>query len=350
VPSFGETVTATAVVLAAVLAVAPIAEASPVGASSCPGVQVRYGPTVYLGSGVTRRPGAVGAVRVQVVSADLTRAHVTVAHDSRMRPGRATKGGVVAFAKASRKALITVNGDYFAHGIPRGPLVDGSVLHMDSVAIAHPRALVLDAKPSIQRLHIAGTLALGSRRFPVAAVNSTLSRNGVLVFTKAWSGPLPKGYRLNVGHNRVVVTGALARKVAAARKVAHGHRSLVLMAETDTGTAVRHGLGVGNDVLVRGVPVCSQSKSSSRVVIGWSKDGRRLFIATAILNRPMPIRNRGLAGYQLAQVLKRAGAYSAVLLDGGGSTAMIQKHGTRSIAYTADHFIRPTVTGLVISS
>jgi hypothetical protein len=314
----------------------------------CPSVTIHYSGTTLLGSGVTRRQGSSDGVRVQLVSADLSRSTAKVVHAAGLEPDGVTSGGVVAFAHASPKALITVNGDYFTHGVPRGPLIDGTVLHMDSAAQAHPRALVLDGTPAVQRLTLVGQLRIGSSTFPVAAVNSTLSKTGVLVFTKDWQGAKVAGYTFTVGTNTVVVTGDSVPVVAGAQ----GRRSLSFTAQTATGVVVRHALGVGNTILIAGQPRCAETTNvnSSRVAVGWSADGKELYVATAILNRDMAVRNRGLTSYQLAQVLQNAGASDAVLLDGGGSTAMIQGQGTRSIAYTASRFIRPTVTGLVISS
>jgi exopolysaccharide biosynthesis protein len=73
----------------------------------------------------------------------------------------------------------------------------------------------------------------------------------------------------------------------------------------------------------------SISKTNPRTVIGSSKDGEELFLVTVDGRQNS---STGLTQMEMAEFMKKLGAYNALNLDGGGSTTMVaRKPGTDSL-------------------
>lgn len=357
--------TRVALALSTAMAATTVALVPAHAASSCSSHEVTFAQTSHLATGVTIATASQGGNRYTLTSADLRHSRLVVQHARTFATTGHTKSGVAGYAKTTKGALVTVNGDYFVRQQTRGPLVvNGSVLHLDKQGLDHPRALTLSATgtPQISFLHSGGRLQIGTRSWPIAAVNSSFPEaSGVLVYTAHWRGPKASGLMVKVGASRVVIRGraasqvkaALRQKIVVKDKKVTAKPSVTVAAYDQSNHVVKQALGIGNTILDEGrVSPCTSGLAhpTSRTAIGWSRDGQRMFIITAILNAKVSVRNQGDSPYELAVLLARHGAATAVLLDGGGSTAIIVKHTTRNFALTADSYIRPTPSALTIAT
>ncbi|MCX8129589.1 MAG: phosphodiester glycosidase family protein [Clostridia bacterium] len=82
------------------------------------------------------------------------------------------------------------------------------------------------------------------------------------------------------------------------------------------------------------IPEGTYSSNKPRTAIGSSKDGKRIFMVTV---DGKPTRSVGVTLTELAQIMAELGAYNAINLDGGGSSAMVSRTpGTNDITLIND--------------
>ena len=74
----------------------------------------------------------------------------------------------------------------------------------------------------------------------------------------------------------------------------------------------------------------------SRTAAGISKDGMTLFLLSVEGERPFS--SRGLSYYDCAEILKKAGASSAIELDGGSSASLVIQ-GENFLSYRVSHIV-----------
>lgn len=119
-----------------------------------------------------------------------------------------------------------------------------------------------------------------------------------------------------------------------------GHPSLVV-----DGYAVQNhpdrNLGNASGVLTDGV-LCT--KRDPRTIVGLNKDQTRLMVVTVDGRGPG---RAGMTCAEAADYMVRLGAYTALNLDGGGSTAMWQE-GAGILNRPSDGFTRPVANTLNI--
>ena len=76
-------------------------------------------------------------------------------------------------------------------------------------------------------------------------------------------------------------------------------------------------------LLINGNISFNISGRNPRTAVGSSEDGKTLFMVTVDGRQPA---SYGMTQYEMAELLKNSGAYNALNLDGGGSTAMVARH------------------------
>src|SRR5690606_18592443 len=98
----------------------------------------------------------------------------------------------------------------------------------------------------------------------------------------------------------------------------------------------------------RDVTGVSGSSYTSRTAIGYSADGKKVYMVTA----ERAGGNTGLSLKELQTVMVKLGAHKAVNLDGGGSTTMVERklgYPTLSLAHaTQESSLRPVANGIGI--
>ncbi|HET9143791.1 phosphodiester glycosidase family protein [Actinophytocola sp.] len=317
-----------------------------------PGVTLRsfdrYGPDGHTGS-----PGWLQADSLTV---DLTRG-TTVDY---LFPGQVATGEPLSAQAARAGAVAAVNGDFFdinnstaplGVGVRSGELIqspDADPTWRRSAAILTP-----DGVGSVGEVFFEGTITLPGRTVPLSGVNKpTLAVDGIEAFTPQWGTYCRCRATQNAGAvSEVEVVGnrvTAVRSAAGEGPIAPG--ALVLVGR-EQGAATLAGLAVGDPLtieyqarteqgqriqaavngrqllVVGGVPqTASQGNNvpaAPRTAVGFSQDGRRMFLLTADGRQPAFADGLGLD--ELATMMVELGAYHAVNLDGGGSTTIVAR-------------------------
>jgi exopolysaccharide biosynthesis protein len=302
-----------------------------------------------------------GPWAVHVLEARTDRCWVPVAlKSSGGAVGRATTSALVREAAAHEPVAGAVNADFFLFtppGVPVGLMVaDGQV-------IAGPIAQPAFAVDSSGRVHIArfemrGHIESGGVRHPITEWNRAAAK-GVALFDRGWgastdtaSGILEIGLE---GHGAYRVsrtdTATAGIGIPAAGAVLRLGRDAPAplqeaMRSLEAGDSVRISVSLapfhprdavgGRPVLVsRGVVAARLDTVGRqgfamgrhpRTAAGLTRDGQRLLLVT-VDGRQAPYSD-GMSLPELASLMLALGAWEAVNLDGGGSTAMVISEGS----------------------
>jgi Phosphodiester glycosidase len=195
-------------------------------------------------------------------------------------------------------------------------------------------------------LALEGTVTIGGRARQLDAFNSTIGDNRLGAYTPQW-GPGRRTFFAGAGSIEVLVTDgrvAEVRPQATAQPVPDGGLVLVgrgaaaqwlaqaqvdepvnltYAAKTNAASPFGFALG-GGGVLVRDGVVLPQSDNTDkpRTAIGWRDRGRTLLLLAVDGGQAY---SRGATFQEVADLLGRAGAEDAMMLDGGGSTTMVAR-------------------------
>jgi phosphodiester glycosidase/calcineurin-like phosphoesterase family protein len=333
-------------------ATAPRLETATRSRPVAPGVTLRsfdrYGPDAYT--------GAATWLQADSLSVDLTRG-TTVDY---LFPGQVAKGEPLSATANRAHAVAAVNGDFFdinnstaplGVGIQNGRLIqspDAEGTWRQSSAI-----LTESGIGDIGEVIFQGTVRTPAGDRPLAGVNKpTLQPNGVEAFTPLW-GTYCR-CRATQGAASVTEVEIADNTVTAVRDTA-GEGAIpdgttILVGRDDAATALkalRPGDHVGIDyqartaddqkihaaingrqlLVVDGVAQkASQGNNvpaAPRTALGFSKDGRKMFLLSADGRQPAFAEGLGLD--ELADMMVELGAYTAVNLDGGGSTTIVAR-------------------------
>ncbi|RCK69949.1 hypothetical protein DT076_08020 [Desertihabitans brevis] len=245
-------------------------------------------------------------------------------------------------------AVAAVNGDYFdinASGAPVGTNVSSTGGLRTAAPEPRESLTVTDEKAAVQQLMSAATVRVDGVELDVPAVNSPSWRADQLaLFTPVW-GAHPVGSLLTAGEDvravelvdgrvtRVLDAAALAEPLAEGTSVLVGRGAAsARLAGVEPGQPVQVSLEVSADVdlavggaqrlLVDGEVTGVDQATAARTAVGVSQDGTRLWVV-AVDGRQADA--HGMTLQELAALLDDLGAWNAVNLDGGGSTAMVAR-------------------------
>ncbi|TDV53899.1 phosphodiester glycosidase family protein [Actinophytocola oryzae] len=317
-----------------------------------PGVTLRsfdrYGPDAYTGTPTW--------LQADSLTVDLTRG-TTVDY---LFPGQVAKGEPLSATANRAGAVAAVNGDFFDINNSTAPLGvgirDGELIQSpDADATWHQSSAILteDGIGDIGEVLFQGTVKAPTGDLTLDGVNKpTLRAGGIEVFTPLWGtycrcratqgatavtevevtnnrvtavrdtpgeGAIPDGTVVLVGRDAAATTlGALKpgdavgidyrARTAEDQKIhaaINGRQLLVV-------DGVVQKAGQGNNV-----------PAAPRTALGFSRDGRRMFLLSADGRQPAFAEGLGLD--ELADMMVELGAYTAVNLDGGGSTTILAR-------------------------
>ncbi|MFG3305237.1 phosphodiester glycosidase family protein [Streptomyces wuyuanensis] len=297
-------------------------------------------------------------LRVDTLSVDLSRGtRVDYLH-----PGKVAARMTVSQMAAEhdpgpgRRTVAAINGDFFdinQTGAPNGiALRDGRLVN--SPAAGYHRAVGVGPGDAgrILQLYFDGTLTLPAGTRPLAALNAAnVPANGVGAYNAQWGeadraltvdgsqrtaevavadgkvavvarapgkGPVPPGTTLLVG--RDAGADALAR-------LALGDPVTLEYRPRAAGGEVPHtAIGANELLVVDGEPVDHEgggnNTAAPRTAVGFSRDGGIMRIMT-VDGRQAD--SGGVTLTELALMMRRAGAHSAINLDGGGSSTLVAR-------------------------
>ncbi|WP_410569491.1 phosphodiester glycosidase family protein [Amycolatopsis sp. cmx-4-61] len=350
--------------LAAPLGTPPV-EAAPAASSAREGVTTFAaadpGDGLVTGSATTEvAPGLrltqfdrfdpAGWIRGDTLAVDLGS---KVLEPTYLSPGTVSARTPLSQQLARAGAVAGVNGDFFdisATGAPIGVGIDRGQLQTAPAAGHNLTASITDAgKAALASVFLEATVTLPGGTVPATNFNSpVLGTDAIGVYTPLWGA---SSRRTSVaGATRVreaelrdgVVTAV--REQPADGPIAAGTTVLLAReAGADALAAVKPGdkVGVtyaprsdagkiavavgGNEVLLRDgvVQPVDNVAMHPRTAVGFSADGRKLWLAT-VDGRQAD--SRGMTELELARHMKSLGADDAINLDGGGSSTLLARN------------------------
>ncbi|MBI0295769.1 phosphodiester glycosidase family protein [Streptomyces sp. PRKS01-29] len=256
-----------------------------------------------------------------------------------------------------RRTVAAINGDFFdinQTGAPEGNGIgDG---HLVNSASANGPARAVGIGPAdagrVLQLYFDGTLTLPDGPHPLAALNAAnVPATGIGAYTAQWGeadraqtvdgarrtaevtvvdgkvtraagppgkGPIPAGATVLVGRDAGADT---LSELAVGDAVSMEYRP-----RTDGGDLPRTALGGRELLVVDGKAVDHEGEGNNttapRTAVGFSRDGRTMRILT-VDGRQAD--SGGVTLTELGLMMKDAGAYSALNLDGGGSSTLVAR-------------------------
>src|SRR5690606_23532267 len=318
---------------------------------------------------------------VHVLEVDLSNPYITLQAINGKNGEVGTRTNIMTMATNSG-AIAAINGDVFnmfREGAPLGShIVSGDMLVSPSLLKGmYAFGITADKKPSIDSYIFEGVVTASSgTSFPLSGINqSTYSSdvtgeayshyNRLFIYTSAWGGkerPASSGTtptEVLVVDNvvqEIVQNGTITSSIPENGYVLRGHKDaanfLLGLSVGDTINAEYSLISQttkkkidpssfdmmvsGHTLLVengkassfsRDITGVSGSSYTSRTAIGYSADGKKVYMVTAERSGS----NTGLSLRELQTVMVKLGAHKAVNLDGGGSTTMVE----RKLGYTS---------------
>ncbi|MEU7531287.1 phosphodiester glycosidase family protein [Saccharothrix sp. NPDC042600] len=335
-------------------------------------------PGVELSSFDWYEPGDAGGwVRGDALTVDLT-AGTRVDY---LHPGAVTAAEPLSAQAARTRAVAAVNGDFFDINNSNAPegvgVQDGRTVK--SPAADHRRAVGIDAAGIGRVMDVLFdgriTRADGTT-IPLNQLNSaSIAANGVGVFTPLWGsysrsravrgatkveevvvrGDVVTEHRTSAGDNPIPADGfvLVGRETGAdvLKALPVGERVTVdHTTKAQDGSALKAAVG-GNQLLLKdGRVVAPDDPLHPRTAVGFSADGKRMFVLT-VDGRQAPFL-LGLNLKDVAAALKEMGAHNALNLDGGGSSTLLARTpGTDAVTVEntpSDGGERPVPNGLAL--
>ncbi|WP_330177365.1 phosphodiester glycosidase family protein [Streptomyces sp. NBC_01498] len=255
-----------------------------------------------------------------------------------------------------RRTVAAVNADFFdinETGAPQGPGIrDGALTHSPAAGAHRAVGIGPGNAGRVLELYFDGTLTLPTGTHPLAAYNAAnVPPGGIGAYTPAWgradraltvdratpaaeavvrdgkvvtvtdapgSGPIEPGSTVLVGREAGAVR---LRALRPGDPVAMEYRP-----RTDSGPLPRTAVGGRELLVVDGVPQNHEGQGNNtaapRTAVGFSPDGREMTVLT-VDGRQAD--SGGVTLTELGVMMRRAGAYHALNLDGGGSSTLVAR-------------------------
>ncbi|MEU0298154.1 phosphodiester glycosidase family protein [Streptomyces sp. NPDC006175] len=255
-----------------------------------------------------------------------------------------------------RRTVAAINADFFdinQTGAPQGPGVrDGRAVHSPAPGVNRAVGIGPQNAGRILELYFDGTLTLPSGTHPLAAYNAAnVPAQGVGAYTSAWgsadraltvddarpvaevavrdgkvlsvsdtpgSGPVPE--------DTVVLVGREAGAALLTALRPGDPAGIAYRARTDSGAVPRTAVGGRELLVVDGEAQNHDGEGNNtaapRTAVGFSEDGRTMQVIT-VDGRQTD--SGGVTLTELGEMMRRAGSYSALNLDGGGSSTLLAR-------------------------
>lgn len=349
----------------------------------------------------TTRSSKAVSTDVHVMEIDLSNPYISLQALSGT-DGQVGKRTTVMNMSKNTGAIAAINGDVFVmknEGTSLGSqIVKGSLVVSPSLLKGmYAFGVTKDKKPTIDMYTFEGNVTSSSgQSFALSGINqSTYSSdvtgeayshsNKLYIYTSAWGGaerPINSGTtptEVLVVDNivkEIVENGSIKTTVPSNGYVLRGHRDAAqfLVKNMTVGSTVNANYNLvsqttkqkvdpsnfdmmvsGHTLLVengkassfsRDITGVSGSSYTSRTAIGYSADGKKVYMVTAEKSGS----NTGLSLKELQTVLVSLGAHKAVNLDGGGSTTMVERklgYSSLSLAHaTQESSLRSVANGI----
>ncbi|MCX4825388.1 phosphodiester glycosidase family protein [Streptomyces sp. NBC_01142] len=259
-------------------------------------------------------------------------------------------------AGSGRRTVAALNADFFdinQTGAPQGPgIKDGKVTHSPAAGAHRAVGIGPESAGRVLQLYFDGTLTLPSGTHALGAYNAAnVPAGGIGAYTASW-GEADRALTVDaatpvaealVRDGRVVTvadrpgsgpiaadtTVLVGREAGAAILTALRPGDPVYLEyrpRTDTGPVPRTAVGGRELLVVDGVPQNHDGEGNNtpapRTAVGFTRDGRAMQVIT-VDGRQAD--SGGVTLTELGRMMKRAGAHSALNLDGGGSSTLVAR-------------------------
>lgn len=266
--------------------------------------------------------------------------------------------GKVAKATPTREqvkksgAIVGVNGDFFDIGNTNaalgGEVQSGELLKSGSKQWLQA-AVTKDKLGAIGRMVLQGTVRAGEASHPLSGINhANVAADELVMFTPQWGDASRKHMKagtgayvevlLQKGKVAKVIRGDVYDKplteeqsllsgkgkaVSFLKALAVGDAVQIDYATDPQYTEMLFSVA-GNVQLVKEgkIDTTDDGAAHPRTAVGFSRDGKKMFLVT-VDGRQQD--SRGMTYLELATLLRDEGAWTAINLDGGGSTTMVSR-------------------------
>ncbi|MBP0458027.1 phosphodiester glycosidase family protein [Streptomyces bomunensis] len=256
-----------------------------------------------------------------------------------------------------RRTVAAINADFFdinETGAPEGEGIEnGAVVQSPSAGPSEALGFGPDSAGRVLQLYFDGTLTLPSGKRPLATFNAAdVPADSIGVYTPAW-GTADRALTVNAAKDPVAeVTVRDGRVVSVADRPGSGRIpdgtkelvgrgtgataldtlrpgdpvSLSYRPRTDSGPVPRTAVSGREPLVVDGVAQNHDGEGNNtaapRTAVGFSRDGSRMQVVT-VDGRQAD--SAGITLTELGTLMKKAGSYSALNLDGGGSSTLVTR-------------------------
>ncbi|MEV3933385.1 phosphodiester glycosidase family protein [Streptomyces sp. NPDC049944] len=298
-------------------------------------------------------------LRVDSLSVDLDGSDVRADY---LSTGKVSGRGTVSELAAGhdpghgRRTVAAINADFFdinETGAPQGPAIeDGRTVHSPAPGVNRAVGIGPENAGRVLEVYFEGTLTLPSGDHPLAAYNAAnVPVQGVGAYTSAWgsadreltvdsAGPLAEaavrdGKVVSVSdtpgagpvpEDTVVLVGREAGADLLGALTPGDPVGIAYRARTDTGAVPRTAVGGRELLVVDGAAQNHDGEGNNtaapRTAVGFSEDGRTMQVVT-VDGRQTD--SGGVTLTELGEMMRRAGSYSALNLDGGGSSTLLAR-------------------------
>ncbi|WP_153451928.1 phosphodiester glycosidase family protein [Streptomyces smaragdinus] len=301
--------------------------------------------------------------------------------------GRKTVADLVKTHDAGegRRTVAAINADFFdinETGAPLGPgIAGGQVTHSPSAGAEEAVGIDADSAGRLLKLYFEGTVTLPDGPHELASFNAAnVPGGGIGMYTAHW-GTADRALTVDgaARTTEVTVRGGVVTAVATAPGTGAIPEDTTVLLGRDAGADVLARLTPGDAVRTeyrpvtdggdvprtvvggRGVLVLDgvaqnwegrpNNPAAARTAVGFSQDGRTMHVLT-VDGRSGD--TGGVTLTELALMMKQLGAYSALNLDGGGSSTLVAREpgsDTPQLENTpSDGFERVVPNGLAITA
>ena len=294
-----------------------------------------------------------------VLTADLTEPTLSLGvEDGGTVASRGDLADLMVHGPKGTRAVAAVNGSFFDIDRTDAPvhsvIADGQV--RVGTATAQPSLTIADGRAAVKALTATGTVRIAGTDHRLGGVNlSRMPADSIGLFNEAWGTPnldlavgapdkrAARAARATVVDGKVTAVSGISDVLGAPDIPAHGQVLVGREKGADTIASLKVGDRVevtvrpsedvetalaGSDQIVENgeVPTLRNdpliTTAHPRTAIGVSRDGSRLF---AVVIDGRSASSRGMTLDQLGRLMRDLGAYSAVNMDGGGSSALIAR-------------------------
>lgn len=333
--------------------------------------------TTPIGPGVNltrfERFDARGWLNGEIMTVELGNESVST---NLLYPGSVSAAKPLSEMAKEAGAIAGVNGDFFDINNTKAPLGtairEGEMLKGPQGSHTFTASVDKNGLGYISTILLDGKVKLPNGEFTLDALNQYgIAKDGIGLYTSVW-GSAERSQGGSPVYEVTVVDGKVSSISEGAGRGAIPENTLVLVGR-EKGAEVLQTLSVGDEVSIDYAPKTDidvsfavggnvklveegqvisnldDSTSAPRTAVGFSED-QKTMILVAVDGRQT--NSRGMTFKELAELLKEYGAYSALNLDGGGSTTMVaRKPGTENVEAVnqpSDGFERSVPNGIGI--